>query len=131
MQIRHPRAQRVDLPRRRFVEGLAAAGAASGLGMLPRTGWAQQGVGQPAALRGPEFNLVIAETAANFTGRVHLATAVNGSVPAPILHWREGDTVTLARAEASPWLPKHVAERFLKCWMAWILKWTRLRSHAR
>ena len=31
----------------------------------------------------------------NITGNPSVATAVNGSVPAPVLHWREGDTVTL------------------------------------
>ena len=31
----------------------------------------------------------------NFTGKARVATAVNGSVPAPILRWREGDRVTL------------------------------------
>jgi FtsP/CotA-like multicopper oxidase with cupredoxin domain len=32
----------------------------------------------------------------NFTGHRHAAIGVNGMVPAPILRWREGDTVTLA-----------------------------------
>ena len=32
----------------------------------------------------------------NYTGRRAYATAVNGSVPAPTLRWREGDTVTVA-----------------------------------
>jgi len=32
----------------------------------------------------------------NITGKPAIATAVNGLVPAPILRWREGDTVTLA-----------------------------------
>jgi len=31
----------------------------------------------------------------NFTGKDRMATAVNGSVPAPILRWREGERVTL------------------------------------
>ncbi|MCJ9711008.1 copper resistance system multicopper oxidase, partial [Bordetella hinzii] len=35
------------------------------------------------------------ETPVNFTGRPRIATTVNGSVPAPVLHWREGDEVTL------------------------------------
>jgi len=32
----------------------------------------------------------------NLTGRVTTATSINGQLPAPILRWREGDTVTLA-----------------------------------
>ena len=31
----------------------------------------------------------------NFTGQPRTAITVNGSVPAPTLHWKEGDTVTL------------------------------------
>ncbi len=49
----------------------------------------------PSTLAGNELELVIGEAAANFTGRASLATVVNGSLPAPSLHWREGDTVTL------------------------------------
>ena len=39
--------------------------------------------------------LAIGERAANFTGRPRVATVVNGSLPAPTLRWREGDTVTI------------------------------------
>jgi len=46
-------------------------------------------------LVGTEFDLEIVQVPVNFTGRPRLATAVNGSVPAPTLRWREGDTVTL------------------------------------
>ena len=31
----------------------------------------------------------------NFTGAERTAITVNGSLPAPLLHWREGDTVTM------------------------------------
>src|SRR3546814_16145079 len=37
----------------------------------------------------------LAELPVNFTGKRRIATAVNGSVPAPVLRLREGDTVTL------------------------------------
>ncbi|MCH7817850.1 MAG: multicopper oxidase domain-containing protein, partial [Proteobacteria bacterium] len=46
-------------------------------------------------LTGTEFDLVIAETPVNFTGKPRIATTINGSIPAPTLHWREGDTVTI------------------------------------
>jgi FtsP/CotA-like multicopper oxidase with cupredoxin domain len=49
----------------------------------------------PAELSGTEFDLEIAELPVNFTGKRRIATAVNGSVPAPVLRLREGDTVTL------------------------------------
>jgi len=46
-------------------------------------------------LRGTEFDLVITESPVNFTGTVRVATTINGSIPAPTLYWREGDTVTI------------------------------------
>jgi CopA family copper-resistance protein len=39
--------------------------------------------------------LRIGETPMNFTGHPRVAFTVNGSVPAPTLRWKEGDTVTL------------------------------------
>ncbi len=46
-------------------------------------------------LSGTEFDLTIAETKVNITGQERLATTINGTIPGPTLHWREGDTVTL------------------------------------
>lgn len=46
-------------------------------------------------LRGTTFDLTIDYLPVNFTGKKTFATAVNGSVPAPTLRWREGDTVTI------------------------------------
>jgi FtsP/CotA-like multicopper oxidase with cupredoxin domain/YHS domain-containing protein len=46
-------------------------------------------------LSGTDFDLRIGETPMNFTGSPKVAITVNGSVPAPLLRWREGDTVTL------------------------------------
>ena len=51
--------------------------------------------GQTTTLSGTEFDLSIGTAAVNFTGAPRTATVVNGSLPAPILRWREGDTVTL------------------------------------
>jgi len=47
-------------------------------------------------LSGTEFQLEIGAMPINITGRPMTATGINGQVPAPILRWREGDTVTLA-----------------------------------
>jgi len=47
-------------------------------------------------LSGTEFQLEIGAMPINITGRPMPATGINGQVPAPILLWREGDTVTLA-----------------------------------
>jgi CopA family copper-resistance protein len=49
----------------------------------------------PAELSGTEFALSVAELPVNFTGKPRIAVAVNGQVPAPLLRWRQGDTVTL------------------------------------
>ena len=87
-----------DLPRRRFVQGLAAGGLLLGLPSAIRPVWADAAettTGNAPILRGTEFDLVIAETPVNFTGTPRMATTVNGSIPAPTLHWREGDTVTI------------------------------------
>lgn len=84
------------LPRRKFVQGLAAGGVLMGLSSVPGISWAQENkpAGAPV-LRGTEFDLVVAETPANFTGTPRMAVSINGSIPAPTLHWREGDTVTI------------------------------------
>ncbi|MCR8923560.1 copper resistance system multicopper oxidase [Dasania sp. GY-MA-18] len=90
------------MTRRHFVSGMAAGSALLGLGLglglevnagsvnasvLPRTG--------PSTLRGKQFDLTIGYQDVNFTGTPRVATTVNGSLPAPVLRWREGDRVTL------------------------------------
>jgi CopA family copper-resistance protein len=85
--------------RRRFVQGLA--GGALTIAGARHFGWAAAAdsaaaAGDPGAiLSGTEFNLEIGALAVNFTGQPGIATAVNGRLPAPLLRWREGDTVTL------------------------------------
>lgn len=89
--------------RRRFVQGLAAGGAVAGLGLWSRPNWALAvGPGQAGTLSGTEFDLTIGETPMNFTGRTRPAITVNGSIPAPLLHWREGTTVNLRVTNALP-----------------------------
>ena len=85
-----------DLPRRRFVQGLASGGVLLGLSSFIKPVWASEAdktAGRAQALTGTEFDLVIAESPVNFTGNARLATTVNGSIPAPTLRWREGDAV--------------------------------------
>ncbi|BBD79196.1 multicopper oxidase [Aerosticca soli] len=91
---------RVDRSRRHFVLGLAAGGTAAGLGLLaPGPVWSATAPARPASpmpqLRGDTFDLTIGDTAVDFTGARRIATTVNGSIPGPVLRWREGDTVTL------------------------------------
>ncbi|HIP52826.1 MAG TPA: twin-arginine translocation signal domain-containing protein, partial [Chromatiales bacterium] len=95
-----------DPSRRRFIQGVVAGGAILGLAPLRNPVWAQQTAatvtGTPPVLTGTEFDLTIAETAVNFTGAPRMATTINGSIPAPILRWREGDTVTIRVTNRMP-----------------------------
>jgi FtsP/CotA-like multicopper oxidase with cupredoxin domain len=89
--------------RRTFVTGLALAG----LGAFDLRALAQpvlhsaqrEGGGPPRSpqqvLRGTSFDLSIGETPVNFTGAPRIAHTINGTIPGPVLRWREGDTVTL------------------------------------
>jgi CopA family copper-resistance protein len=81
--------------RRHFLQGLMAGGAVAALGLRPAPAWAVNPSGQVNSLSGTRFDLGIGESSANFTGSLRSATTVNGSIPAPLLRWREGDTVTL------------------------------------
>jgi len=75
--------------------------AAAGLGLWRLPAWAQSAPRQgPAVLSGTEFDLRIGETPMNITGAPRTALAVNGTLPAPTLRWREGDTVTVRVANA-------------------------------
>ncbi len=80
--------QEICLSRRRFVLGLAMGGALTAFG-VPFSAAAQ------TSLRAKRFQLNIGSQTVNFTGTPRLATTVNGSLPAPILRWREGEEVTL------------------------------------
>ena len=83
-----------DPARRRFVTStLAIAGAAA----LPR-GLFAQGTNATRIvpeLRGTDFVLDVGALPVNLSGRRAWAKTVNGSLPAPTLRWREGDTVAL------------------------------------
>jgi CopA family copper-resistance protein len=81
------------IDRRRFVQGIAAAG-----GLLLSDGPLRQvlaAASQPV-LRGTQFALEIGPMPINITRRPRTAAAINGQLPGPILRWREGDSVTLA-----------------------------------
>ena len=93
----------VTLSRRRFLQGVAAGGVLVGTAPLIRPTWGHEapdsvndtGIGTAPVLSGTDFDLTVAETPVNFTGKARFATTVNGSIPGPTLHWREGDTVTI------------------------------------
>ena len=88
--------QSAVMSRRRFVTGAAAGGALLGLGLSTQSSSAAASTRQPLpSLRGSNFDIDIGYKTVNYTGRERPATTFNGSVPGPILRWREGDTVTL------------------------------------
>jgi CopA family copper-resistance protein len=88
--------------RRTFVKGLGMAGAGISAGVWGGPAAAQGGHAATPwkEIAGTDFDLRIGETPMNFTGNPRVAFTVNGSVPAPTLRWKEGDTVTLRVANA-------------------------------
>ena len=91
----------VPMPSRRlFVQGIAAGGVVAGIAAagvpqraLAAASAAPRLAGAPAVISETRVELAIGESLANFTGRTRPAITVNGSLPAPILRWREGQTV--------------------------------------
>jgi CopA family copper-resistance protein len=83
--------------RRTFVKGLTIGGVAAGLGLWRESASAEtpSPPHPAAAVAGTEFDLRIGESLVNFTGAPRIAHTVNGSLPAPTLRWKEGNTVTL------------------------------------
>jgi len=84
--------------RRRFVESIAFAGVVSRFSRILQA----TELDSPAVLRGDHFSLMIDSLPVDFTGRRARATAINGTLPGPILHWREGETVTLSVTNRLP-----------------------------
>ncbi|HUB89170.1 MAG TPA: copper resistance system multicopper oxidase [Dyella sp.] len=82
----------LNLARRRFVQGLAVGGAAATLGLLRP---ARAATAVPSVLSGTDFALDIGQMPVNVTGMPSVATTVNGSLPGPILRWKEGTQVRL------------------------------------
>jgi CopA family copper-resistance protein len=96
-EILLPSVDGVSFSRRRFVQGLAAGGAMLGMGLNAKLSHAEMMHARsgPKVLSGTHFDLTYSPQKVNFTGEERYATAINGSVPAPVLRWKEGDTVTL------------------------------------
>lgn len=81
--------------RRRFLEGLAAGGVLGAAGGLALPWPARATTARAAPLTGTRFDLTVDAHPVSFTGRAGTAVLINGSLPAPLLRWREGDTVSL------------------------------------
>ena len=80
------------IARRSVMKGLGA-GLAAGFASVPAG--AMPGVQGLPVLSGTRFDLTIGRQAIDKTGRPSWANAINGGVPGPVLHWRQGDVVTL------------------------------------
>jgi CopA family copper-resistance protein len=95
MTMTKDRPTRVDMfssSRRRFVHGASCCALAlAATKTFPQT----SGTAQRQALSGTQFDLEIGSLTVDFTGQRRIATVVNGQLPAPLLRWREGDTITL------------------------------------
>ena len=92
-----PNLGKLSLSRRQFVKGLITGGALLGLGATSKLSRAEQLSlrSGPLIIQGNHFDLTYSPLKVNFTGEERYATAINGSVPAPILRWKEGETVTI------------------------------------
>jgi CopA family copper-resistance protein len=92
----------MTMQRREFVKGLAATGMAASMGVFRGSAAAAQPppVTSQTVLTGADFDLRIGTSSANLTGRARTALTINGSLPGPLLRWREGDTVTLRVANS-------------------------------
>ncbi|BAU49732.1 copper resistance protein CopA [Sulfurifustis variabilis] len=85
------------ISRRRFLQATAALGVLAGWrGLAPRPARAANGPPQVIEVRDGEVaKLVIARTPVVIGGREGSAITINGTVPGPLLRFREGETVTL------------------------------------
>ena len=84
-----------ELSRRQFVQGVAVTGLAVSSGAWANSGMQETGRALMPHLTGKSFDLTIDRTMVNYTGKSKVATVINGSLPAPVLHFKEGDTVTI------------------------------------
>ena len=83
--------------RRKFLTTSLSAGAAlSASGLVPA--WAlpaSKGNRGLPALTGTNFDLEVSKFKTRINGRYTMAVGVNGSVPAPLIRFREGDDITI------------------------------------
>ena len=90
----NPKTDLRSSSRRRFVLGASTLLAMSAI-PFARTALADAISSSRKELSGKVFDLTIDYKDVNFTGKQARATVVNQLLPAPLLRWQEGDTVTL------------------------------------
>ncbi len=84
-----------QLSRRQFVQGITVAGLAVSTGVWAKSDKLSAVATQVTSLKGSQFDLTVDEAMVNYTGKPRIATVINGSLPAPVLHFKEGETVTI------------------------------------
>lgn len=87
-----------QISRRHLLRNAMAGTAAVGLSPWINSAWANPKItqlGNAPTLSGTEIDLVVDETLVNMSGKDRMAVTINGSLPAPTLRFREGDTVTI------------------------------------
>ncbi|WP_434355728.1 copper resistance system multicopper oxidase [Parasalinivibrio latis] len=88
----------VDQSKRKFVKGLALGGVLTGISPMLSPAWAKiqsKKVDSIPELSGEVIELVVQESVVDFTGNPRFATTINGSIPAPTLRLKEGQSVTI------------------------------------
>jgi CopA family copper-resistance protein len=98
------------ISRRLFGQGLATGGAVHALGLWPGDSRAARAPGRIEVLSGTQFDLSVGETLVDYTGRIRPAITVNGSLPGPLLRWKQGTTVSLRLRNDLPRESIHGAE---------------------
>ena len=81
--------------RRRFLQYAGTSAAAGALTMPAWARSASEGNFGIPMLQGSRFDLTVGKFPVRINGRATEATGVNGSVPGPLLRFREGDQITL------------------------------------
>ena len=100
-QTEHPKGEAMNpsrkMTRREFVKGAAAGIFLAGLECsFPLPSWAlQANRGIEKRITKRRYDLTISYSPIVIDGREGTSTAVNGTVPAPLIHLREGDDVVL------------------------------------
>jgi len=84
--------------RRRFLNQTAALGATAFAASFAAPGARAARPSGLSTLTGTAFDLSVARARVGVDGAVSDAVLVNGSFPAPLLRWREGDEVTISVA---------------------------------
>jgi FtsP/CotA-like multicopper oxidase with cupredoxin domain len=83
------------ITRRKFLQSVTAAGITAAFGRFAPT-YAASAARRPASPEGTaNFNISVEEMAFSFNGRKGTAVAMNGTIPGPLLRFREGEETVI------------------------------------